>query len=77
MTTTTRKDGLLACSFCGKNERQVRKLVAGPACYICDACVAIAHRIIQNSDAEDAGPGWRRLLAPIRRLLGRASAARA
>ena len=72
--TTTREHKLLACSFCGKNERQVRKLVAGPACYICDDCVAIASRIIRNSDAEDGERGWRRLLGPIRRLIARGTA---
>lgn len=51
----------LACSFCGKNETEVAKLVAGPKgyirprVYICDACVAIASRIMEN--AETPAPG--------------------
>jgi hypothetical protein len=39
----------LACSFCGKSAAEVSKLVAGPKVYICDACVAIASRIIDDS----------------------------
>ena len=39
----------LACSFCGKNAAEVSKLVAGPKVYICDACVALASRIIDDS----------------------------
>ncbi len=40
---------LLRCSFCGKDETQVSKLVAGPKAYICDACVAAARQIMENS----------------------------
>ena len=36
----------LHCSFCGKDETQVSKLVAGPKVYICDACVATARQIM-------------------------------
>jgi len=42
----------LACSFCGKDEADVAKLVAGPNVYICDECVAAATRIIRDVDAE-------------------------
>ena len=41
---------LLRCSFCGKDETQVSKLVAGPHVYICDACVTLARRIMDESD---------------------------
>src|SRR6267154_2501286 len=37
---------LLYCSFCGKNQHEVRKLVAGPAVYICDECVELCKDII-------------------------------
>jgi ClpX C4-type zinc finger len=37
---------LLLCSFCGKAEYQVKKLVAGPGVYICNECVAVANEII-------------------------------
>src|SRR4029434_9853104 len=39
----------LRCSFCGKTEKEVSKLVAGPKVYICDACVALADRIIKSA----------------------------
>jgi ATP-dependent protease Clp ATPase subunit len=38
----------LACSFCGKSAADVSKLVAGPKVYICDACVAVASRIMSE-----------------------------
>jgi ATP-dependent Clp protease ATP-binding subunit ClpX len=41
----------LACSLCGKSAGQVAKLVAGPRVYICDGCVDIAKRIMDDSDA--------------------------
>ena len=43
---------LLRCSFCGKDETQVAKLVAGPKVYICDVCTAAAARIISSSDGD-------------------------
>lgn len=44
------KSSLLRCSFCGRDETRVAKLVAGPKATICDACVAAARRIMENSD---------------------------
>ena len=38
----------LACSFCGKSDADVTKLVAGPRVYICDECVAVANRIMSG-----------------------------
>jgi ATP-dependent protease Clp ATPase subunit len=38
----------LRCSFCRRDETEVAKLVAGPRVYICDACVTIASRIMDN-----------------------------
>ena len=52
----------LACSFCGKSEVQVAKLVAGPRIglwsrvYICNACVSIASRIMAEADGPPPGP---------------------
>jgi len=43
---STRK---LHCSFCGKSEDQVKKLVAGAKAFICDQCVAKADQIMKNS----------------------------
>ena len=59
----------LACSFCGKSEHQVAKLVAGPGVFICDACVAIAARLMR--DAEMQRNGWRRAMHAVRSALGR------
>ena len=37
---------LLFCSFCGKNQNEVRRLIAGPSVYICDECVDLCNDII-------------------------------
>jgi hypothetical protein len=40
-----RVDGdLLRCSFCGRSQKQVRKLIAGPGVYICDGCAVLARQ---------------------------------
>ncbi|HTE03972.1 MAG TPA: ClpX C4-type zinc finger protein, partial [bacterium] len=38
----------LKCSFCGKSQEQVRKLVAGPGVYICDECIELCTEIIEE-----------------------------
>jgi ATP-dependent Clp protease ATP-binding subunit ClpX len=40
--------GVLFCSFCGKNQNEVRKLVAGPAAYICDECIELCRCIVEE-----------------------------
>lgn len=40
--------GQLKCSFCGKSQEQVRKLVAGPGVYICDECIELCNEIVQE-----------------------------
>ena len=47
---------LLRCSFCGKDEREVEKLVAGPKVYICDKCVEVATCIMTNDSAVQPSP---------------------
>ena len=44
------KDGIkqVCCSFCGKSQSQVKRMVAGPGVYICDECVALCEEIIAN-----------------------------
>ncbi|HOG08654.1 MAG: ATP-dependent Clp protease ATP-binding subunit ClpX [Syntrophales bacterium] len=44
--------GMLYCSFCGKNQNEVKKLVAGPSAYICDECIELCKCIVD----EDASP---------------------
>ena len=43
----------LTCSFCGKPQDQVRRLVAGPGVYICDECIALCEDIIREEFAAD------------------------
>src|ERR1700730_1716743 len=40
--------GQLKCSFCQKNQEQVRKLIAGPGVYICDECIELCNEIIEE-----------------------------
>lgn len=40
----------LGCSFCGKPREKVRKIVAGPGVYICDECVALCVKIIEEEE---------------------------
>ena len=39
---------LLKCSFCGKSQKQVKKLIAGPGVYICDECIELCNEIIEE-----------------------------
>ena len=59
------EDGkLLYCSFCGKSQHEVRKLIAGPSVFICDECVELCNDIIRE-ELEDAGdPGRDKLPKP-------------
>jgi ATP-dependent Clp protease ATP-binding subunit ClpX len=47
--------GQLKCSFCGKLQEQVKKLVAGPGVYICDECIELCNEIIEEELSEDIG----------------------
>jgi ATP-dependent Clp protease ATP-binding subunit ClpX len=47
--------GQLKCSFCGKLQDQVKKLVAGPGVYICDECIELCNEIIEEELGEDLG----------------------
>jgi ClpX C4-type zinc finger len=42
---------LLACTFCGKHQKQVRKLIAGPMVYICDGCITLAGSVAREGQA--------------------------
>jgi len=48
---------LLKCSFCGKSQKQVKKLIAGPGVYICDECIDLCNEIIEEElqEATEAG----------------------
>ena len=43
----------LFCSFCGKNQQEVKKLIAGPAVYICDECIQLCSEIIEEESSKD------------------------
>ncbi|MEX0985388.1 MAG: ATP-dependent Clp protease ATP-binding subunit ClpX [Actinomycetota bacterium] len=45
---------LLKCSFCGKSQKQVKKLIAGPGVYICDECIELCNEIIEEELSETA-----------------------
>ena len=55
----------LRCSFCNKNQRDVRKLIAGPTVYICDECVDICLDIIAEEREPDDRPQESRLPKPV------------
>src|SRR5258706_2947359 len=44
-------DKLLYCSFCGKSQHEVRKLIAGPSVFICDECIELCNDIIREEGA--------------------------
>jgi ATP-dependent Clp protease ATP-binding subunit ClpX len=56
MAKSDRGGDLLHCSFCGKTQAQVVKLIAGPGVYICDECIDLCNQIIE----EEVGEGERR-----------------
>src|SRR5256885_13758922 len=45
-------EDLLKCSFCGKSQKQVKKLIAGPGVYICDECIDLCNEIIEEELSE-------------------------
>ena len=53
----------LFCSFCGKNQKEVQKLIAGPAVYICDECIQLCSEIIEEEKEKDTD-GMEHLLYP-------------
>lgn len=57
-------DKLLYCSFCGKSQHEVRKLIAGPSVYVCDECVELCNDIIRDELQEDSSAGNGQLPKP-------------
>ena len=65
-------DRLLYCSFCGKSQHEVRKLIAGPSVFICDECVDLCNDIIREEIQDKSmGSSGRKLPVPrqIRHIL--------
>jgi ATP-dependent Clp protease ATP-binding subunit ClpX len=54
----------LVCSFCGKTQKEVRKLIAGPSVYICDECINLCGEIIAEEYEKESTAGPQKLLAP-------------
>jgi ATP-dependent Clp protease ATP-binding subunit ClpX len=55
---------LLKCSFCGKSQKQVKKLIAGPGVYICDECIDLCNEIIEEELSETSEVGLEELPKP-------------
>ncbi|MDQ3308324.1 MAG: ATP-dependent Clp protease ATP-binding subunit ClpX, partial [Actinomycetota bacterium] len=55
---------LLKCSFCGKSQKQVKKLIAGPGVYICDECIDLCNEIIEEELSETSELGLEELPKP-------------
>ncbi|HSK28272.1 MAG TPA: ATP-dependent Clp protease ATP-binding subunit ClpX [Jiangellales bacterium] len=55
---------LLKCSFCGKSQKQVKKLIAGPGVYICDECIDLCNEIIEEELSETSEVGLDELPKP-------------
>jgi ATP-dependent Clp protease ATP-binding subunit ClpX len=55
---------LLKCSFCGKSQKQVKKLIAGPGVYICDECIDLCNEIIEEELSESSDLKWDNLPKP-------------
>lgn len=56
MTQYRRPEELLTCSFCGKSQNDVRKLIAGPGVYVCNECIDICNEIINDDEQTAAAP---------------------
>ncbi|MDA3035390.1 MAG: ATP-dependent Clp protease ATP-binding subunit ClpX [Actinomycetota bacterium] len=55
---------LLKCSFCGKSQKQVKKLIAGPGVYICDECIDLCNEIIEEELTESSEVSFEHLPTP-------------
>ena len=64
MPTERKRDdhGSLSCSFCGKSQKEVKKLIAGPTVYICDECIGLCNDIIAEEIEKESEQltAWRR-----------------
>ena len=63
MSRRDTKQENLTCSFCGKSQEEVKKLIAGPAVYICDECIELCNDIIaeEMKMEETLGPDMKKL----------------
>jgi ATP-dependent Clp protease ATP-binding subunit ClpX len=55
---------LLKCSFCGKSQKQVKRLIAGPGVYICDECIDLCNEILEEELSDSQEVAWEELPKP-------------
>ena len=60
MVATPEQSAKLVCSFCGKSQDEVRKLISGPTVYICDDCMYLCNDIIAEETGVQHRVGFRR-----------------
>jgi ATP-dependent Clp protease ATP-binding subunit ClpX len=65
------KPQLLKCSFCSKSEKEVNKLIAGPAVFICDECVDVCNQILSKENRRRRPSFVKRLVSKIPWLIFR------
>jgi ATP-dependent Clp protease ATP-binding subunit ClpX len=56
--------GNYRCSFCGKSQEEVKKLIAGPTVYICDECIELCNEIMVEEWAQEKNEDFQHLLKP-------------
>ena len=63
-TNSGNGENLLYCSFCGKSQHEVKKLIAGPSVFVCDECVDLCNDIIREEKKQPAASEEKRLPTP-------------
>ena len=61
---------LLYCSFCGKSQHEVKKLIAGPSVFICDECIDLCNDIIRDETTADTATSGTRSDLPTPHEIG-------
>ncbi|PIQ95705.1 MAG: ATP-dependent Clp protease ATP-binding subunit ClpX [Nitrospinae bacterium CG11_big_fil_rev_8_21_14_0_20_56_8] len=64
MPKKSSSNGNFRCSFCGKSQEEVKKLIAGPTVYICDECIELCNEIMVEEWAQEKSEDFRHLLKP-------------
>ena len=69
VTDTKESNKLLHCSFCGKNQNEVNKLIAGPSVFVCDECVDLCNEIIRDELEEKSIKMVTNMISSVRKNL--------
>ena len=64
MYDNTDNNGTVRCSFCGKTQEEVKKIVAGPGVYICNECIELCSEIVEEELAQNTSEGFTELPTP-------------